>query len=123
MSGLPIGIILYNEEKRIEWHNPFVAKMLGQDSVIGESLYEYLPDLKNRKDKSEKFDLTIGKLIYQVWIRPEERLLYFREITEHANLARKYEDEKTAIGIVMMDNLEESTQGLMIRRAALCSLK
>ncbi|MZQ82699.1 hypothetical protein GQF01_11365 [Paenibacillus sp. 5J-6] len=112
MSGLPIGIILYNEEKRIEWHNPFVAKMLGQDSVIGESLYEYLPDLKNRKDKGEKVDLTIGKSIYQVTIRPEERLLYFREITEHANLARKYEDEKTAIGIVMMDNLEESTQGL-----------
>lgn len=112
MSGLPIGIILYNEEKRIEWHNPFVAKMLGQDSVIGESLYEYVPDLKNRKDKSEKIDLTIGKSIYQVTIRTEERLLYFREITEHANLARKYEDEKTAIGIVMMDNLEESTQGL-----------
>ncbi|MCY9657733.1 DHH family phosphoesterase [Paenibacillus chondroitinus] len=112
MSGLPIGIILYNEEKRIEWHNPFVAKMLGQDSVIGEPLYEYLPDLKNRKDKSDKVDLTIGKSIYQVSIRAEERLLYFREITEHANLARKYEDEKTAIGIVMMDNLEESTQGL-----------
>ncbi|MDR6883264.1 DHH family phosphoesterase [Bacillus sp. 3255] len=112
MSGLPIGIILYNEEKRIEWHNPFVAKMLGQDSVIGEPLYECLPDLKSRKDKNEKVDLTIGKLIYQVWIRPEERLLYFREITEQANLAKKYEDEKTAIGIVMMDNLEESTQGL-----------
>lgn len=112
MSGLPIGIILYNEEKRIEWHNPFVAKMLGQDSVIGEPLFEHLPDLKNRKDKNEKVDLTIGKQIYQVWIRPEERLLYFREITEQANLAKKYEDEKTAIGIVMMDNLEESTQGL-----------
>jgi cyclic-di-AMP phosphodiesterase len=47
MSGLPIGIILYNEEKRIEWHNPFVAKMLEKDSVIGESLFEYFPDLKS----------------------------------------------------------------------------
>ncbi|UKS25993.1 DHH family phosphoesterase [Paenibacillus sp. HWE-109] len=112
MSGLPIGIILYNEEKRIEWHNPFVAKMLEQDSVIGESLYDYLPDLKSKKEKTDKLEMSIGKFIYQVWIKPEERLLYFREITEQANLAKKYEDEKTAIGIVMMDNLEESTQGL-----------
>lgn len=115
MSGLPIGIILYNEEKRIEWHNPFVAKMLEKDSVIGESLFEFFPDLKSKKDKndkSDKLELSIGKFIYQVWIKPEERLLYFREITEQANLAKKYEDEKTAIGIVMMDNLEESTQGL-----------
>ncbi|MDR6552347.1 DHH family phosphoesterase [Paenibacillus qinlingensis] len=112
MSGLPIGIILYNEEKRIEWHNPFVAKMLGQDSVIGESLFDYFPDLKNKKDKSDKIELTVGQFIYQVWTKPEERLLYLREITEHAVLAKKYEDSKTAIGIVMMDNLEEATQGL-----------
>jgi cyclic-di-AMP phosphodiesterase len=112
MSGLPIGIILYNDEKRIEWHNPFVAKMLDQESVIGESLYEHFPDLKSKKDKNEKIELTIGKLIYQVWVRPEERLLYFREITEQAILAKKYEDEKTAIGIVMLDNLDEATQGM-----------
>jgi c-di-AMP phosphodiesterase-like protein len=112
MSGLPIGIILYNEEKRIEWHNPFVAKMLGQDSVIGESLFDYFPDLKNKKDKSDKMELKVGQFIYQVWSKPEERLLYLREITEQALLAKKYEDSKPAIGIVMMDNLEEATQGL-----------
>ncbi|MBD0382234.1 DHH family phosphoesterase [Paenibacillus sedimenti] len=112
LSGLPIGIILYNEEKRIEWHNPFVAKMLDQESVIGESIYEHFPDLKSKKDKNEKIELTLGKMIYQVWVRPEERLLYFREITEQAILAKKYEDEKPAIGIVMMDNLDEATQGM-----------
>jgi c-di-AMP phosphodiesterase-like protein len=112
MSGLPIGIILYNDEKRIEWHNPFVAKMLGQDSVIGEPLFEYFPDLKNKKDKGEKLELKVGQFIYQVWSKPEERLVYLREITEQALLAKRYEDSKTAIGIVMMDNLEEATQGL-----------
>jgi len=112
MSGFPIGIILYNDEKRIEWHNPFVAKMLEQESVIGDSIYEYFPDLKNKKEKTDKFELTFGKNIYQVWTRQEERLLYFREITEQALLAKKYEDEKTAIGIVMLDNLDEATQGM-----------
>jgi c-di-AMP phosphodiesterase-like protein len=112
MNGLPIGIILYNEEKKIEWHNPFVSKMLEQESVIGESIVELFADFKNRKDKEEKLELHVGKMIYQVWVKPEERLLYFREITEYANLVKKHEDEKLAIGIVMMDNLDEATQGM-----------
>jgi len=112
MSGLPIGIILYNEEKRIEWHNPFIAKMLELDSVIGESLYELFPDIKSKKEKDDKLEIVVGKHIYQVWVKAEERLLYVREITEQANLAKRYEDEKTVIGIVMLDNLDEATQGL-----------
>jgi c-di-AMP phosphodiesterase-like protein len=112
MNELPIGMLLYNEEKVIEWHNPYIGKMLGKESVIGESIHELFPDLKNRKEKEEKIDLTIGKNVYQVWIKPEERLLYFRDNTAYVNLLKRYEDEKIAIGIVMMDNLEEATQGL-----------
>ncbi|MBP1994626.1 DHH family phosphoesterase [Paenibacillus eucommiae] len=111
-SSLPIGIMIYNEEKRIEWHNSFVAKMLDRDSVVGESILELMPELKSKKDKDEKFELVIGKQVYQTWMKQGERLLYFREITEFANLSKKYEEEKIAVGIVMMDNLEEATQGL-----------
>jgi cyclic-di-AMP phosphodiesterase len=109
---LPLGILLYSEDKVIEWHNPFVAKMLGEDSLIGESLLEMFPGLKNRKEKELKLELTVGKSIYEVQIKPDERLLYFREITAFKTLASRYEEEKLAIGIVMMDNLEEATQGM-----------
>jgi c-di-AMP phosphodiesterase-like protein len=112
MNELPIGMLLYNEDKVVEWHNPFVGKMLGRDSVIGESLGELFPDLKLKKEREERFDLTIGKSVYQVWMRPEERLLYFRDHTAFSTLLRKYEEEKLAIGIVFMDNLDEATQGL-----------
>jgi c-di-AMP phosphodiesterase-like protein len=111
-SSIPIGIILYNEDKKVEWHNPFVAKMLEQDSVIGDLIYELIPELKGKREKAEKFEVTIGKQIYRVWLRQDERLLYFRDITDYANLLKRYEEEKIAIGIVMMDNLDEATQGL-----------
>jgi c-di-AMP phosphodiesterase-like protein len=112
MNELPLGMLLYNEEKIVEWHNPFVGKMLGRDSVIGESIAELFPDLKVKKEREERFDLTVGKNVYQVWIRPEERLLYFRDNTAYFTLHKKYEEERLAIGIVLMDNLEEATQGL-----------
>ncbi|KIL39610.1 hypothetical protein SD70_18975 [Gordoniibacillus kamchatkensis] len=112
MNELPLGMLLYNDDKIVEWHNPYLGKMLGRDSVIGETLAELFPDLKIKKEREERLDLTVGKNVYQVWVRPEERLLYFRDNTAYFTLHKKYEEEKLAIGIVMMDNLEEGTQGL-----------
>ncbi|WP_409343656.1 DHH family phosphoesterase [Paenibacillus sp. MBLB4367] len=112
VNDLPIGIVLYTEEKTIEWHNAFVTTMLGKESVIGEPLYDILPALKNRKEKETKFDVKIGRLLYQVIVKPEERQLYFRDVTAYDELLRRYQEEKIAIGIVMMDNLDEATQGM-----------
>ncbi|MCU6791923.1 DHH family phosphoesterase [Paenibacillus sp. WQ 127069] len=113
INELPIGILLYNEEKIVEWHNPFVAKMVGKDSLIGEGLLELFPILKGRKDKDVgKVEITLGKCIYQVQVKPNERLLYVTDITAYKTLSIRYEEERLSIGIIMMDNLEEATQGM-----------
>lgn len=113
INELPIGILLYNEEKIVEWHNPFVAKMVGKDSLIGEGLLELFPILKGRKDKDVgKVEITLGKCIYQVQVKPNERLLYVTDITAYKTLSVRYEEERLSIGIIMMDNLEEATQGM-----------
>ncbi len=109
---LPLGIVLYNEDKLIEWHNPFVAKMFNQETVIGGSIHELFPMLANRKEQDGHWEGQIGTAIYKVIVKHEERLLYIVNITEHATLMRKYEEEKMAIGIVAMDNLDEITQGM-----------
>lgn len=112
IHGLPFGIVLYNEEKIIEWHNPFVAQMLGEDSLIGKSLLELFPALKNRKEKELKLEMAMNNNIYEVQINPEERLLYLTDITQLKSLQHRYDEEKLALGIVMLDNLDEATQGL-----------
>jgi c-di-AMP phosphodiesterase-like protein len=112
IQELPIGILLYNEEKGIEWHNPFVARMFETESLIGLPLMEKLPELKNVKDKDTTLQLQLKQRVYQVQVKVEERLLYITDITEWSLLKQKYEEEKTVIGIVMLDNLEEATQGM-----------
>ncbi|NOU94741.1 hypothetical protein GC093_16155 [Paenibacillus sp. LMG 31456] len=109
---LPLGILLYNEEKVIEWHNPFVAKMLGKESLIGEQLLELFPSLKSRKEKEIKLEIAVGKNLYMVQLKQDERLLYFTDITAFKQLSIRFEEGKLAIGIVTMDNLEEATQGM-----------
>lgn len=112
INELPIGIVLYNEEHVIEWHNPFVGKMLERDSLIGIPLMELLPMLRNLKDKDGKMNISLGNQTYQIMIKAEERLLYFTNISAYTNLVKQHDEEKPALGLVMMDNMDEVTQGM-----------
>ncbi|WP_166245839.1 DHH family phosphoesterase [Paenibacillus turpanensis] len=112
MHELPIGILLYNEERAVEWHNPFVAEMLAKESVIGYPVVELFPALKSKKEKDGKHEVVIGAKTYQVIVKAGERLLFFTDISAYTGLTKRYEEEKLAIGILMLDNLDEATQGM-----------
>lgn len=109
---LPIGIVLYSEDKTIEWHNPYVGNMLGRESAIGEPLLEVFPPLKNKKDKDSTIEIRMENGIYSVTVKSEERLLFIHDVTAHRELQQLYQDSRPAIGIIMLDNLEEATQGM-----------
>ncbi|WP_127582203.1 DHH family phosphoesterase [Paenibacillus koleovorans] len=111
-NEFPIGIVLYDEERDIQWNNPFMAQLLRQDSLNGEHLFELFPALKGKIDKDGRLELTIGKQIYQVTVKAEHRLLYFQDVTALSALTRRFEEEKIAIGVVLLDNLDEATQGM-----------
>jgi cyclic-di-AMP phosphodiesterase len=116
ISELPFGVVLYNEEKVVEWHNPFVAQMLGKDSAVGMPLSELFPVLASKEKDKEKADgkleVCLGDKVFELLFKPEERLLYVVDITTRWSIAKRYDDEKLALGVVMMDNLEEVTQGM-----------
>ncbi|WP_424767770.1 DHH family phosphoesterase [Paenibacillus sp. sgz302251] len=112
ISELPFGIILYNEDRTVEWHNPYVAGMLERESVIGCPLTELFPTLQQAKEREGTIEATIGSQVYQLIFNQKERILFVRNITDLWQLGRKYDDEKLVLGVVMIDNLEEVSQGL-----------
>lgn len=112
IQELPFGVILYGENASIEWHNPYIAKMLGKDSIVGEMLTDYFPTLKNQKEKQATIELQFNQDTYKVMVHPEHRLLYFFHTTQQVELQRKYDESRVAMGIVMMDNFDEVTQGM-----------
>lgn len=111
IQEMPIGIILYNDDKKVEWHNAYLGTIVGEESVLGENLGDLFSDLRTFPDQEE---LTIhhGERTYRLLVKHEERLLYFTETTEYTELSKLYQQEKLAIGIVMMDNMDEATQGM-----------
>ncbi|RIX47091.1 hypothetical protein D3P08_25875 [Paenibacillus nanensis] len=112
ISELPFGIILYNEERTVEWHNPYISQLLERESLIGVPLTEMFPTLQHAKDREGTVEAAVGSHMYQLIFRPKERILYVKNVTDLWQLSRKYEDEKLSLGVVMIDNLEEVTQGL-----------
>ncbi|MCT2197381.1 DHH family phosphoesterase [Paenibacillus sp. FSL K6-2441] len=119
ISKLPFGLILYSEERTVEWHNHFVAGMYGKDSVVGQPLSELLPQLplpsRDKKDGAgarTTVEVMVGDRYYELTIDANERIIYLHDMTELAVLRRRYEDERAALGIVLLDNLDEATQGM-----------
>src|SRR5690606_42077681 len=47
MDQMPLGILLYNKDRRIEWHNPFVRGMTDEEELVGKALDEVFPGLKD----------------------------------------------------------------------------
>jgi c-di-AMP phosphodiesterase-like protein len=120
IGQLPFGIIIFNEDKEIQWHNAFIATVIGKTSIVGEALATYFPVLQQPlKDKESGIEVTIGGKVYELLIRVNERFLYIRDITDRWTLKKRYDEEKLALGIVMMDNLEEVAQGMDEQQRAL----
>ncbi|MBY0009074.1 DHH family phosphoesterase [Paenibacillus typhae] len=128
VSMLPLGIILYSEDRTVEWHNRNASDIFSRKTLVGEELQELLPDVvpalaaggpvkrEAARDtgtlKDVRQEITVDDRYYQAVIIPSERMLYLYDITELVVLRERYEEEKLAIGIVMMDNLDEAAQGM-----------
>lgn len=110
IQELPLGILLFDEQKRIEWHNPFVSRMVGDVSLLGKELEECFPGMDDWQLKETTFDLTFGDRVYAVEVKADERLLYLTDVTEWRDLEQRYTDEQIVFGILHLDNLDEVTQ-------------
>jgi len=113
LMEMPIGIMLINDDYYIEWTNPFLASCFEEDTLVGRSLYDVGESLIPLiKQDVETEIITIHERKFRVIHRPEERLLYFFDVTEQTEIEKLYEDERTVIAIIFLDNYDELTQGM-----------
>lgn len=110
---MPIGILLFNDDYKIEWSNPYLSSCLKEDTLVGHSLNDIsetlIPLLKGEVDVEK---INLNKRKFRIHIKREERLIYFFDVTDQSQIERLYEEEQTILGIVYLDNYEELTQGM-----------
>ncbi|MDF2037048.1 DHH family phosphoesterase [Cytobacillus oceanisediminis] len=113
LMEMPIGIMLINDEYYIEWTNPFLASCFDEDTLVGRSLYDVADSLVPLiKQEVETEIITLHDRKFRVIHKPEERLLYFFDVTEQTEIEKMYQEERTVIAIIFLDNYDELTQGM-----------
>jgi cyclic-di-AMP phosphodiesterase len=108
---LPIGILLINDQFKIEWANPFMMQMLDMESLIGEDMFMLSDSMYSLIKPEEKTEITINvrERKYRVFYKPEEKLLYFFDITEQVEIETQYFEDRTVLAILFIDNYDEIT--------------
>ena len=110
---MPIGIMLINDDYYIEWTNPFLASCFAEDTLAGRSLYDIAESLIPLiKQEIEMDTVTLNERQFKVIHKREERLLYFFDVTEQVEIEKMYEDERTVIATIYLDNYDDLTQGM-----------
>ena len=109
---MPVGILLINDEYKVEWANPFMLNATNVESLIGENIFELSEGLASiaKPEELRETTVTIGEHKYRVYSKPEEKLLYFFDVTEQLEIETQYFDDRTVIAILFIDNYDEITQ-------------
>lgn len=111
---MPIGIALYNESYQIDWTNPYLNQFAEDaETFVGETLDAFSEKLiPALKEGQENASISMGHRNFQVTLKKEERLLYFFDRTQQAEIQNLYHNEQTVLGIIFLDNYEEITQAM-----------
>lgn len=113
LMEMPIGIMLFNDQYYIEWANPFLSSCFNESTLVGRSLYDtceaVVPLIKQEVDSET---ITLNERKFKVVIKRDERLLYFFDVTEQIQIEKQYENERTVLAYIFLDNYDDVTQGL-----------
>lgn len=113
LMEMPIGIVLFSEDYKIEWANPYMNHFFPQETLVGEPLSQ-ISDTLVAAIKEGKDDVWISMDDYelQTVVKKDERLLYLFDRTQQTLVQNLYQNDRTVLAIIFLDNYEEITQAM-----------
>src|SRR5699024_7858296 len=109
---LPIGIVIYNKNFKIEWANPYMEEVL-DENVITQSIDIYDKKLTEKvKSGEELVWVRIGDKQFHTRIATDHQTLYFIDYTEQRQLEKVLDDEQIVLANIYLDNYEEISRNM-----------
>lgn len=130
IKELPIPLTVIQLDGKVIWYNPAFKALFPDRKIFDKNIEELVAGvsteeiIKTRKNLTfEIDDIEIGDKIYGAMgtiVKTNRKadlddyllITYFIDKTELINLKKRYDDEQTAIGIILIDNYEELQQTL-----------
>ena len=115
---MPLGIMLYDKDRQIQWINPYLQMYLHDKDIIGSSissvdkeLAKYIDDAIKSNSKQNKI-IKWGDRKFEMVVQDDLGVVYLLDITRYANIEEKYKQERLAIGLIFIDNYDELSQAM-----------
>ncbi|MGX8796549.1 DHH family phosphoesterase [Fusibacter sp. JL298sf-3] len=117
--NLPVPLTVLDLEGRINWYNSKFTDMVGEKSVIGKPIKQWVDafPMDQIKDGQKISQLKVGGGLYNVYVNvvslegsnPSDLvfMLYWFDITELTELTNKLRDERPVMAMINVDNYED----------------
>lgn len=118
MIKMPLGIMLYDKDRQIQWINPYLQMYLHGKDIIGSSISSVDKELAKYVDDAIKSNSNQNKIIkwgdrkFEMVVQDDLGVVYLLDVTRYANIEEKYKQERLAIGLIFIDNYDELSQSM-----------
>ncbi|MEG2487966.1 MAG: DHH family phosphoesterase, partial [Anaerorhabdus sp.] len=103
------GMVSYDDNYVITWMSDLFDER--GFNRVGKKLLVWLPEIDDLiAGKADEIEITLDDHIYLVHRKEDAQVLFFKDITETKEFKNAYEDEKVVVGLINLDNYEESTR-------------
>lgn len=127
----PFPLIILETDGNVVWKSSKFAtefEDIDINTFVNDLTYDLKEEIKNKKDSTDKSILKniqvnkrqyrmVGKFVNSKRYSKNEKneymaIIYFIDETENIKLQKEYNDSKSCVGIIMIDNYEENMQML-----------
>ena len=116
MIKMPLGILLYDKGRQIQWVNPYLQLYLKDDDLVGHTIKSVDPDLDKLIDDSLKAKTAENQVVnwdnhqFEMVVQDNLGVIYLLDITRYAKIEQKYNNELLAVGQIFIDNYDELSE-------------
>ncbi len=104
-----IGIVTYDADYMISWMSELFEER--EIDCIGKKSTMWLPELNELfQGDTEKIRVEINGATYEVQRKEDAQVLFFKDISKTDRLEKDYEYSKVVLGLIHLDNYEETVQ-------------
>ncbi|MDF7637839.1 DHH family phosphoesterase [Lactobacillus sp. ESL0791] len=118
MIKMPLGILLYDADRQIQWVNPYLQLYLKDGDLIGRTIESVDPDLNKLIDETIKAKTSENHIVswdnhqFEMVVQDNLGVIYLLDITRYAKIEDKYRNELLAIGQIFIDNYDELSEAM-----------
>lgn len=123
---MPVGIVVFDVEGKLQWKNALFESWLGAKSADGTPLENVIPPPENdfatlcQKDIDKLvkmgdryFQMTTRRILTQENSNADTGIVvYFLDVTDRERQKRRFDDERVCVAYVQFDNYNDVMKGL-----------